>query len=117
MELGEIAPESRSLRVVLSPNQAVHVIALRQQQLGQVPAVLAGDAGDQRRLAGSLDGTALPVAIPHAVSPPLQRPRAPEFLRIVSTKGSLVLDFANQTCQLLGNCELPCKFPTCSFAR
>ncbi len=32
------------------PHQAMHLIALGQQQLGQVGAVLAGDAGDQRAL-------------------------------------------------------------------
>ena len=34
------------------PDQAVHLVALRQQQFGEVRAVLAGDSGYQRGLRG-----------------------------------------------------------------
>ena len=36
------------LKVEDAPDDAVHLVSLGEQQLGQVGAVLAGDAGDQR---------------------------------------------------------------------
>jgi hypothetical protein len=46
-------------------DQAVHFVAFIQQELRQIGAVLAGDAGDQRAAAG--DGFSL--AIQHSLAP------------------------------------------------
>ena len=47
-----------------APDQAVDLVALRQQELGQVGAVLAGDAGDERVLHGRRSIAASPMGPP-----------------------------------------------------
>ena len=47
--VGEQPLDQAATRVVLTPDEPVHVVALGEQQLGQVQTVLSGDAGDQRR--------------------------------------------------------------------
>ena len=42
------------LKVDDAADEAVHLVALLEQQLGQVRAVLPGDAGDQRPLGHAL---------------------------------------------------------------
>ena len=46
------------LRVVLAADEAEHLVALAGEELGQVPAVLAGDAGDERSFHGAATATA-----------------------------------------------------------
>ena len=47
-DVGQLRRQHRQLGVVLPAHQAEDLVALAQQQLGQVGTVLAGDAGDQR---------------------------------------------------------------------
>jgi hypothetical protein len=46
--VGEQALDQVAARVVLAADEAVHVVPLGHQQLGEVETVLAGDTGDER---------------------------------------------------------------------
>ena len=46
--VGQQALDQVAMRVVLAPDQAVDVVPLGEQQLGEVETVLAGDPGDER---------------------------------------------------------------------
>jgi hypothetical protein len=47
LDVGHDGADELGLRVVLAADEAVDLVALRQQQLGQVQPVLTGDAGDE----------------------------------------------------------------------
>ena len=47
LERRRLVDDHLALRVVLAPDQAEHLVALAGEELGEVAAVLAGDAGDE----------------------------------------------------------------------
>jgi hypothetical protein len=53
LDLGNLVLDDSSLRIVLSPDHSVDLIALADEQLGQIATVLSGDTGDQRARHGT----------------------------------------------------------------
>ena len=63
-DVGEQRPDEVELRVVLATDQAVDVVALGEQELGEIEAVLAGDPGDEgRRHAGHVRAATVEVGV------------------------------------------------------
>src|ERR1700731_3819931 len=55
--------DARTEQIARAPHDSVDRVAFLQEQLGQIRAVLSGDAGDERGLVGILHGETLNVQL------------------------------------------------------
>src|SRR6476661_8192294 len=73
LEPGALLLHELGLGVGLARDQAEHLVALRRQQLAEVPTVLPGDTGDERALHAFLSAWWFPAVATAGIRPRLPR--------------------------------------------